>query len=102
MYDNLPTSLPLVLEGRLRALAVSGETRVPALPDVPTFAEAGLADMNWMAFFGLVAPEGHTGADRLQRLSDTLGKALALPRCSRQARRPAGRRYRHVSHRIQG
>ena len=78
MYDNLPTSLPLVLEGRLRALAVSGETRVPALPDVPTFAEVGLEDMNWMAFFGLVAPKD-TPEPVVQRLSDALGKALALP-----------------------
>ncbi|MDO9173270.1 MAG: tripartite tricarboxylate transporter substrate-binding protein, partial [Actinomycetota bacterium] len=36
MYDNLPTSLPLVREGRLRPLAVSGEARIAALPDVPT------------------------------------------------------------------
>ena len=78
MYDNLPTSLPLVLEGRLRALAVSGEARVPALPDVPTFAEVGLADMNWMAFFGLVAPKG-TPEPIIGRLSDAFGQALAMP-----------------------
>lgn len=78
VYDNLPTSLPLVLEGRLRALAVSGAARLPALPDVPTFAEAGLKDMNWMAFFGLVAPKG-TPEPIVQRLSEALGQALASP-----------------------
>ncbi len=78
MYDNLPTSLPLVLEGKLRALAVSGEKRLPALPDVPTFAEAGLEDMNWVAFFGLVAPKG-TPEPIVSRLSDALGQALAMP-----------------------
>lgn len=78
MYDNLPTSLPLVLEGRLRALAVSGDARLPALPDVPTFAEAGLEDMNWMAFFGLVAPKG-TPEPIVQRLSGAVGQALAMP-----------------------
>jgi tripartite-type tricarboxylate transporter receptor subunit TctC len=78
MYDNLPTSLPLVLDGRLRALAVSGETRVPALSDVPTFAEVGLEDMNWMAFFGLIAPKG-TPDSIVKRLSDALLEALAMP-----------------------
>lgn len=78
VYDNLPTSLPLVLEGRLRALAVSGAARLPALPDVPTFAEAGLKDMNWMAFFGLVAPKG-TPEPIVRRLSQALGQALASP-----------------------
>jgi tripartite-type tricarboxylate transporter receptor subunit TctC len=78
MYDNLPTSLPLALEGKLRALAVSGEARVPSLPDVPTFAEVGLEDMNWMAFFGLVAPKD-TPEPIVRRLSDALGHALATP-----------------------
>ena len=78
LYDNLPTSLPLVLDGRLRALAVSGETRVPTLPDVPTFAEAGLEDMNWMAFFGLVAPRG-TPDPVVKSLSEALLKTLAMP-----------------------
>lgn len=78
LFDNLPTSLPFARDGRLRALAVSGEARVPELPDVPTFAEAGLADMNWMAFFGLVAPKG-TPEPIVRKLNAALGQALALP-----------------------
>ena len=78
MFDNLPTSLPLVLDGHLRPLAVSGKTQVAALAGVPTFAEAGLEDMNWMAFFGLVAPKG-TPEPIVRRLSGALGQALALP-----------------------
>lgn len=79
IYDNLPSSLPLVEAGQLRALAVSGETRVPALAGVPTFAEAGLDDMNWMAFFGVVAPQG-TPEPVQEKLGAALAKALALPR----------------------
>jgi tripartite-type tricarboxylate transporter receptor subunit TctC len=56
MFDNLPTSLAMVQGGKLRAMAVSGPNRVAALPLVPTFAEHGLGDLNWMAFFGIVAP----------------------------------------------
>jgi tripartite-type tricarboxylate transporter receptor subunit TctC len=42
MFDNLPPSLPQIKAGKLRALAVTSATRAPALPDVPTVAEAGL------------------------------------------------------------
>lgn len=78
IFDNLPTSLPLVRDGRLRALAVSGDRRVPALPEVPTFAELGLEDLNWMAFFGLVAPKGTPDAI-VRRLDRALADALATP-----------------------
>lgn len=78
VYDNLPTSLPLVESRSLRPLAVSGAVRLAALPDVPTFAEAGLEDMNWMAFFGLVAPKG-TPASIVSKLSEALAATLALP-----------------------
>jgi tripartite-type tricarboxylate transporter receptor subunit TctC len=56
MYDNLPSSLPHVQSGRLIAMAVASPKRVAALPDVPTFAEAGLPAVNDASWFGLVAP----------------------------------------------
>jgi tripartite-type tricarboxylate transporter receptor subunit TctC len=56
MFDNLPTSLPMVQAGKLRALAVSSKARLATLPNVPTFKELTLDDLDWTAFFGLVAP----------------------------------------------
>jgi tripartite-type tricarboxylate transporter receptor subunit TctC len=76
MPDNLPTSLPHILGGRLRPLAVSGPTRVDALPQVPTFAELALGDLNWMSFFGLVAP-ARTPPAAIARLNDALAQVLA-------------------------
>ncbi|SOZ39173.1 Bug family tripartite tricarboxylate transporter substrate binding protein [Cupriavidus neocaledonicus] len=58
MFDNLPGSLPHVKAGRLRALAVTSATRSPALPDVPTMAEAGIAGYEADVWFGVVGPRG--------------------------------------------
>jgi tripartite-type tricarboxylate transporter receptor subunit TctC len=76
LFDNLPTSLPLVQDGKLRALAVSGDKRLDALPNVPTFAEVGLDDLNWMAFFGLIAPAG-TPQPIVAKLNAAMKAALA-------------------------
>jgi tripartite-type tricarboxylate transporter receptor subunit TctC len=78
IYDNLPTSLELVKSDKLRGLGLSGEKRVAALPDVPTFGELGLDDLNWMAFFGLIAPKD-TPAPIVRRLNDALVRVLAMP-----------------------
>ena len=57
-FDNLPSSLPHIQSGNLRALAVASPNRISVLPDVPTFAEAGLPMTNDAAWFGLVGPAG--------------------------------------------
>jgi tripartite-type tricarboxylate transporter receptor subunit TctC len=56
LYDNLPTSLPHIQAGKLRALAVASEKRSAVLPQVPTFAEVNLQAVNEPAWFGIVVP----------------------------------------------
>jgi tripartite-type tricarboxylate transporter receptor subunit TctC len=56
MFDNLPTVLPLIRTGRLRALGVGTAVRSPQLPDVPSIAESGLPGFDTSAWFALLAP----------------------------------------------
>ncbi len=79
IFDNLPTSLEVVKAGKLRGLALSGARRVDSIPDVPTFGELGLNDMNWTAFFGLVAPKGTSGII-VKRLNEAMLRVLAMPK----------------------
>lgn len=72
MFDSLITSLQHIRAGKLRALAVTSPTRSPLLPDVPTFAEAGVPNFSFMAWYGIHVP-GKTSPkviDRLQREID--------------------------------
>nr|WP_238139655.1 tripartite tricarboxylate transporter substrate binding protein [Roseateles aquatilis] len=75
-FDNLPASLPHIQAGKLRALAVAGSRRSPALPDVPTLAEAGLSDYAIEPWFGVYGPAG-LPAPVVKRLQQALQSALA-------------------------
>ena len=57
-FATVPTMADFIKSGRLRALAVTSPNRAAQLPDVPSFAEAGLADVNMMPMFGLIGPAG--------------------------------------------
>jgi tripartite-type tricarboxylate transporter receptor subunit TctC len=58
MFADLPTILPQVKAGNLRAIAVTGEERSTLLPDVPTMKESGLGAVDTSSWFGLMAPAG--------------------------------------------
>ena len=70
--------LPHVLSGRLRALAIVGKARSPALPDVPTIVEAGVRDYELPNWLGLFAPAG-TSREIIARLHADTVKILAMP-----------------------
>jgi len=67
-----------VRTGRLRALAVTGSKRGSVLPNVPTMAEAGLADFEYTGWVGLMAPAG-TPDDLLRKISGEVARILRLP-----------------------
>jgi len=77
-FTGAPAVIPHVRSGRLRALAVSSQQRVPALPDVPTVAESGYPGFEADQWYGIVAPAG-TPAALVTRLNAEINKALALP-----------------------
>jgi tripartite-type tricarboxylate transporter receptor subunit TctC len=74
-----PSALQHIKSGKLRALAVPAKTRLPALPDVPTFEEAtGIKNMYAYAWYGLMAPAG-TPPDIINRLNRELNAVLQTP-----------------------
>ncbi len=77
-FDNLPASLPNIKNGRLKALAVAGKTRSPAIPDVPTFAQAGYPKMLINPWFGLLAPSG-TPPEVIDKLNAAFNAAFKDP-----------------------
>ncbi len=78
MAESIPQASQYVKQGKLRALAVTGRERNAALPDVPTFAEAGIAGLDVVGFYGLLAPAG-TPKDVVAKLSDALRQTLETP-----------------------
>ncbi len=82
-FTGSPALLPHIRSGRLRALAVSSTSRLPALPDVPTVAESGFAGFEADQWYGLVAPAG-TSAEVIKRLNDAANIGLKSPDVLRQ------------------
>jgi tripartite-type tricarboxylate transporter receptor subunit TctC len=78
MLDQLPSALPMIQGGRVRALAVTGPRRSSVLPNLPTMAELGLAQAEATSWGAVMAPAG-TPAPVVERLSAVIREALAEP-----------------------
>ncbi|HWH83952.1 MAG TPA: tripartite tricarboxylate transporter substrate-binding protein, partial [Burkholderiaceae bacterium] len=80
MFDNLPSALPHIKSGKLRAIAVTSLQRSAALPELPTIAETGgaLKGFDASSWFGLFAPAG-TPAEIVNRINQETAKSFQAP-----------------------
>ena len=78
MFDNIPSSLPHIKSGKLHAIATTGARRDPALPDLPTIAEAGVPGYESGVWFGLMVPAG-TPKEIVARLNAEAVKGAKSP-----------------------
>ena len=78
MFDNMPSSLPLVKNGELKGLAVTSAQRSPAAPDIPTIAESGIPGFEATSWFGLYGSPGIPREVQMRINAETL-KVMAMP-----------------------
>ena len=78
MWNVLPSALPQIKAGTVKALAVTGKVRSDALPNVPTMREAGVTDYTAITWNGILAP-ANTPKAIIARLNDAIVKALQTP-----------------------
>lgn len=78
IFDNMPSALPLVKSGELRAIAVTSAQRSPAAPNIPTLAESGLPGFDASSWFALFAPAG-LPRDVQLKINAEAARVLAMP-----------------------
>jgi tripartite-type tricarboxylate transporter receptor subunit TctC len=78
MFDNIPSALPHIKSGKLRALATTGAKRDPALPELPTIAEAGVPGYESGVWFGIMVPAG-TPREVIMKLNAAAVQATKAP-----------------------
>ncbi len=103
MFDNLPSALPQIKAGKLRAIAVTSSKRAPVLPDVPTISESGVPGFEASSWFGMLAPAG-TPAPIVARINAEVNKWLqsaeARERLLSQGAEAAGGSPEHFANHI--
>lgn len=77
-FNTAPVAVPHIKSGKMRAIAVTSAKRNPALPEVPTVAESGVAGYDMINWYGSVLPAG-TPAVAVNRLNADMNKALKMP-----------------------
>jgi tripartite-type tricarboxylate transporter receptor subunit TctC len=77
-FESITILLPLIRDGKVRALAITSRNRTPLAPDLPTMIEAGVPDYEVTTFNGIVAPAG-TPAPIVSLLNKTINDGLASP-----------------------
>jgi tripartite-type tricarboxylate transporter receptor subunit TctC len=83
LFDHLPNALPQVREGKVKAFAVTANTRSPTAPDIPTVDEAGVAGLYINIWYGLWVPKG-TPPEIKAKLNAAVVESLADPRVRQQ------------------
>jgi tripartite-type tricarboxylate transporter receptor subunit TctC len=78
IFDNLPSALPFIRDGRLIAIVVAAPQRLSVLPDVPTFKEVGLEPVNRMAYYGIHAPKG-LSKEVIDKVNEAVRKTVEIP-----------------------
>jgi tripartite-type tricarboxylate transporter receptor subunit TctC len=103
MFDNLPSALPQVKAGKLRALAVTSARRSQAAPDIPTIAESGVPGYEVDSWFGILAPAG-TPKEIVNKLNAEIVRILQIPevreRLLEQGAEPVGDTPEHFAEHI--